>query len=160
MIIDGLTLPNPDDNGLEIEKHYRMLGSESLFNGIKAIALPRYSSEYGGEYVLPRYVVKCTWTDLVAPQYALLETAIERMTVNLVLMQMSGLGADATQPVISGTGGDQIVDAMYVTLASNSPPQIQYVEGYQFYSGVMYGPVLFTVRLQLFGLDIQYLWDA
>ena len=161
MNLAGYTIPNPDDNLLEVTKTYTMVGSE-VPAGIKILALPRTPpAGYGSAYTFPHFLFKMVWSDLVTPEYANLESAFDYLIVSYARLQLDGLGISGREPYIPSVQAAELTpDEIYVTIASNAPPQIEYVEGYRIVSGVTYGPVLYKVTASFFGIDVQYLWDA
>lgn len=161
MNLAGYTVPNPDNNGLEVSKHYVVVGTDTL-NGIKALAIPRTPpAGYGSAYTYPRYIIKLIWSDLVQPEAADILAGLDELIESYGYVQLDGLGASGREPYIPNVQAAELVpDVMYAIIASNAPPLTEYVEGYRVLNGVTYGPVLFKITATIVGIDIQYLWDV
>lgn len=161
MNLAGYTVPNPDDGGLEVEKHYVVVGTETL-NGIKAQAIPRTPpSGYGSAYTFPRFTIKMVWSDLIQPEYLDVQAGLDEMIESFARVELDGFGFSGREPYIPGVQAAELTpDAIYATIASSALPLYEYVEGSRVVGGVVYGPILFKVTATLLGFDVQYLWDV
>lgn len=155
MDLAGRTLPNPDDGGVQVEPFYAAITGESI-NGITTSPI-YYRPNSGAPYLRPKYIIRLTWSDLVATEKQQLELAVTAISVSFGIMRIAGLGITRYDP--PAIGGASEADSAYVMVAPGTGLTIDYQQAYRTVGGTTYGPLLYTARLTLYGNDIRYLYD-